>query len=894
MAKPRQENTLIRQLFKDVVNKKVTREEFTKIVNEYMEDISRIYFNSNTKASNKVQEVTRELKDGVVYIKVGNQEVVSLALDEKILSGEIAEKSPTKIAESLIELTDDFTESITLSSMAINNTLDEESGNSGFSIVAEEKAPTMMESYNYSMGKIPGNIESAINIDESEWDIPTEYNNNLARRKALLSNFEAFLKVDTKSSKVLDPEMKAKLVTKYLINISEVKEKSYDFEEEIKREAIEEDSSYSVKEMVVLMNPDIVKKDNVLKNKFNEDGTLIEMDVLIQNREALFEMKANQIEDEEKLAKVKEDINNAYARLMYEKLLSDHSKAEVKDLRRRLGDDRFIEELENILKVEEKLRDENFELDSKLVRIIEENKDNLKESFIKDGKYVPGASDAMAQMLDLGEVTKEDIKIRDEEYIKMNSRLDFIREIRDQVIQTKGSLKPYTKEEQEKADEEKLLRRLNVVGLVGNAFMAIKNGTSKSIKDFFNKMREKQEQDKAKEKEYEKEIDLIDDDEIENTDSKENVNSEESEEDPKDEPKWKDPEPIIIQGPQGEPGKNGEKGEKGDTGEKGDKGEKGEQGEKGEPGEKGQDGKNGIDGNDGKDGVDGKNGIDGRDGKDAQPAGPINVNVNITEPKKETEEPKEPENVEEPKEKEISDDIQSNKQEDVKAEENVVDENNLEENNVQNDSKNNRVEHVVDKDKDLDFYITYSKEDNEKSTENESQNKEVVEEKIEEQNEQLSSKEMDSRSSLASTLTQVADAYKKAKIQKYDAIRVHEIDAAEKLVADELEKGLVSVAEAKEKLNNIIDRIDGEMGEKMDVIENEVGKVYSEALKLIDRNQTPKYDLNKALNHIKEKEREKEELAKKIDSDTAKKLDRVEAEREASEKGEINHGKDIS
>ncbi len=114
------------------------------------------------------------------------------------------------------------------------------------------------------------------------------------------------------------------------------------------------------------------------------------------------------------------------------------------------------------------------------------------------------------------------------------------------------------------------------------------------------------------------------------------------------------------------------------------------------------------------------------------------------------------------------------------------------------------------------------------------------------------------------------------------------------MVAEEIEKGLISVKEAKDKLNKMIDRIDKEMGDKMDAVEDKVGKAYSEALKLIDRNQTPRYNLNNIRKHIEEKEREKEELEKKIDSDTVKKLDRVEAEKAASERGEMNHGKDIS
>ena len=95
---------------------------------------------------------------------------------------------------------------------------------------------------------------------------------------------------------------------------------------------------------------EIIEKFNSLKDKYNSDGTLIEFDKLIELREHnISNILSDSRYTEENKDEMVIGVRESFAGIMYEKLVNDHSEVEVLDLRKRLGDDKFIEELNTII-----------------------------------------------------------------------------------------------------------------------------------------------------------------------------------------------------------------------------------------------------------------------------------------------------------------------------------------------------------------------------------------------------------------------------------------------------------------------------------------------------------------------------------------------------------------
>lgn len=287
MAKPRELHTLLRQTYKDGISKEIGNEEFTQIIKNFIQEYSRMYFNSVTKNSKNTKEVTINVSDNDLSVFAGDQSVANIIFTKNLASGEMNQSTSNSKMKNLMQLMDDLGVELEINGMVINNTIDEENKSNGFSVVAEEKAPTIKQAIEYSMSKLPDDVQEAMYYDSEVMDGPSEYSINLAQRKTLVTNLESLLKVDTKSSKTLDSRIKMQSINNYIDKISIARGKAIEYETELMRENVEDNANYSVPEMLVLMNPSIIQKDNVLKNKFDENGTLLEFDVLMEKEEKI-------------------------------------------------------------------------------------------------------------------------------------------------------------------------------------------------------------------------------------------------------------------------------------------------------------------------------------------------------------------------------------------------------------------------------------------------------------------------------------------------------------------------------------------------------------------------------------------------------------------------------
>lgn len=580
---PRKTNTLFRKIYKDAVENQVDENEYSIQMQEFAQNFSKLYLkNAGIKKSN----VDVILDKDNLRILNGEKEIINIKLNENIISGKNHNLSKVGKAKDIIEIAEDIGVELEVAGMMLQNTKDDELNNRGFYISSKETAPTIMQSIEYSLSKLPTDDRDMVNYDIDDLNAPSEYSINLARRRTLLNNFKSIVDMETKSE-IVDEKVKNSMIDDVLEKIDIENGKSY-YEENTILNVFAENSelNYSRPEMLILMHPEIIEKDNSLKNKFNEDGTLIEFDKLIELREKNKEDKRNNENyKEETLERVTQEIDESFAELMYQKLLNNHSKAEIKDLRRRLGDDEFIKELDTILDVKARVRDDNYNLSVDFVEYAQQNREKILNNLNLD---------TSTRFNDVLENTKGDIEYRDKEYAKIEERLGFIKDIRDHVISTKGMEKKYTPQELEKSDNERDLRRINLVGVIGGAFAAIKTGASKTFEEWKKKREERQKEydepveididipeptidvskddnvDKSIDKNIEKSIDEEKNKSVEREINKENENDalkKEQEDNVK-----------VVVGPAGKDGVNGKDGEPGKDGKGGIDGKDGEPG----------------------------------------------------------------------------------------------------------------------------------------------------------------------------------------------------------------------------------------------------------------------------------------------------------------------------
>ena len=508
MPQPREPKTLFRQNYNEIVKNQVSNDEYSIKVQEFAKIFANMYIN---KTSIGKVNIETDIDAGRLIVTSDSNPVIDIPLNEEILSGNRNSSNMVAKMRNLIEIAEDIGVELEVEAMRQQNIKDEEKNSRGFEISSKKTTPSIIESMNYSFRNLDINEEDLSKFDVDSLDIPSEYSIDLARRKTDLNLFKAMIGMETKSIKI-DPTVKSEIINDFYDKVTKLNEKSYYEENEILKQSAENlELNYSKPDLLILMHPEIIEKENSLKNKYNSDGTLIEFDKLIELREKNKErkLKDGRYTNEETLNEVIEDIDDSFAEIMYQKLVNNHSKKEILDLRKRLGDDRFISELDKILEVKGRIRDDNYEISKDFLEFAEKNKEKINEGLISDEyqqllkktnlssiaelkeyadnsfksenmwnpkimenldfsaidklrnlsqnevKNLDSQLDAKLKFEELINNTKADIEIRDKEFEEMQARLDFIKDIRDNVQKTKGTVKLYTADELKKSEENR-------------------------------------------------------------------------------------------------------------------------------------------------------------------------------------------------------------------------------------------------------------------------------------------------------------------------------------------------------------------------------------------------------------------------------------------------------
>ena len=556
MPQPREPKTLFRQNYNEIVKNQVSNDEYSIKVQEFAKMFANMYIN---KTSIGKVNIETDIDAGRLIVTSDSNPVIDIPLNEEILSGNRNSSNMVAKMRNLIEIAEDIGVELEVEAMRQQNIKDEEKNSRGFEISSKKTTPSIIESMNYSFRNLDINEEDLSKFDVDSLDIPSEYSIDLARRKTDLNLFKAMIGMETKSIKI-DPTVKSEIINDFYDKVTKLNEKSYYEENEILKQSAENlELNYSKPDLLILMHPEIIEKENSLKNKYNSDGTLIEFDKLIELREKNKErkLKDGRYTNEETLNEVIEDIDDSFAEIMYQKLVNNHSKKEILDLRKRLGDDRFISELDKILEVKGRIRDDNYEISKDFLEFAEKNKEKINEGLISDEyqqllkktnlssiaelkeyadnsfksenmwnpeimenldfsaidklrnlsqnevKNLDGQLDAKLKFEELINNTKADIEIRDKEFEEMQARLDFIKDIRDNVQKTKGTVKLYTADELKKSDENRKNKRNRIVSKVGGFISNIKNGSKKTYEDLKQALEEDLANEKDIDEEYE-------------------------------------------------------------------------------------------------------------------------------------------------------------------------------------------------------------------------------------------------------------------------------------------------------------------------------------------------------------------------------------------------------
>lgn len=208
----------------------------------------------------------------------------------------------------------------------------------------------------------------------------------------------------------------------------------------------------------IAAHPNALKKKqfSALNFEYREDGTRYAFEEVLEMRnEAYLSIKNNKKINEETRSSMLKQINAGFAQIMYNSLARS-SKEKIIDIRRRIGDEQFIKEIDYIHtgklnEIKEKVK--KYEQYSEFFN---ENKKMMKkERFIK-------ASEEIDQLyINTGYQIRVDDKGK--KYATINStQIDMLKKLGTQILDTKNQYPMYTEEELEESNRKREIRKLEV------------------------------------------------------------------------------------------------------------------------------------------------------------------------------------------------------------------------------------------------------------------------------------------------------------------------------------------------------------------------------------------------------------------------------------------------
>lgn len=463
-------------------------EAYRESLEAFAVNYAYLYLNeSNIK--NKSELGIEVTENNVINIYKNNEIIIDIPIDEQMLKR--AKENKVNSFANMVRMGSDIGTELEIKAKNYQTKKTKEANANGFQVTNDEDALSIKEAIKLSTNKIMKSVSDEGLVEDLNEDEITEYEINNARRNAYINNFVGFMdkkfklpKIDKDGNMIrtADDELALKnyVVQNFLDTFPRLSEQSYEVENAMIVEASDEvGNTYSKMDLVVLMNKDLIKQENSLAFKYNMDGTLKDIDELVAERDLFILRKGQDNRYDKSKPEYKamiDDIRSSYAYLMLERLERNHTKEEVINLRRRLGDDEFINELESIVELKSQIASENYKINTKFKEFSEKNEKtilfgltpDMKEGFLKCRNAIYG-----------------DIEQREKELEEMEERFALIQEIKDEVENTKGRYPKYTPAEKEKLDEERRQRReeflKNVGSFVKGAFAKLKEKIAKSF-----------------------------------------------------------------------------------------------------------------------------------------------------------------------------------------------------------------------------------------------------------------------------------------------------------------------------------------------------------------------------------------------------------------------------
>jgi hypothetical protein len=243
----------------------------------------------------------------------------------------------------------------------------------------------------------------------------------------------------------------------------------------------------------------VAAKPNILKEKgfemlgfeYDTDGSRLSFEEVLEYRDAVVDSIKNngQIKKRETRQDILRQTNSGFSQIMYN-ALRRASPEKIIDIRRRIGDEKFIEELEYIHDGKLNEIKERVEKYKQYVQFFEKNKERINKKLYNE------AYEKLDKLCDkTGYVIKKD-QVTNEEFVTSTSKpIKFITKIGQDVLDTRNMYPLYTEKELEESNQKRKVAKAEYVTEMKDAFAQRR---FEQMKKHEREKRIKQEEERAR------------------------------------------------------------------------------------------------------------------------------------------------------------------------------------------------------------------------------------------------------------------------------------------------------------------------------------------------------------------------------------------------------------